>query len=153
MLFENMKEWSLTSRRKVKDYLVSQNLKPYEVDIVSSMLQSLNSAYSRYRFYLEDEKQKKEKEKGNVQLSIVDDEIADLKLKRKLLHETCEIYNKEFVDCAKKAGELNDLVKVKAILSKGNDLKRKAEENERELCSIDSSLKVLLEKRKCISGK
>ena len=46
MLFDNMKELSLTSRRLVKDYLVSQHLKPHQVCIPTEMIQSVRTKFA-----------------------------------------------------------------------------------------------------------
>ena len=80
---ENMKEKSLISRRIVKDYLVSQNLKPHQVEITLEMIKAVRNASSRYRTYLEENKKLEEKEKESNSLFLLNLEIRDVEEKKR----------------------------------------------------------------------
>ena len=68
--------------------------------------------------------------------------------KKKFLRELCDNYNNEFVDCTKIAGQQSDFTKMRMILTKGNDLKRKAEDHEKDIAQIEETLGILFEKKK-----
>ena len=98
-------------------------------------------------------KQKKEKIE-DTQLSLLSSEISTLEDRKKVLQEVCNNnYNTEFIEYTKKAGEQNDFTKMRVYLTKVNDLKRKAEENENEIDKIEETLSTLLVKRKKLGGK
>ena len=73
--------------------------------------------------------------------------------KKNLLNELCNNYNKEFVEYVKKAEEQTDFTKIRVYLTKGNDLKRKAEDNESELSKIEKTLSTLSEKGRKLEEK
>jgi hypothetical protein len=153
MLLPNMKELSLTSRRLVKDYLVSQHLKPHKVFIPTELIQSVRSSHLKYKIYLENKRKEREEKIEDTQLSLLNADISTLKDRKTVLQELWANYNKEFVERTKKAAEQTDFTKMRVYLTKGNDLKRKAEDNEDEISKIGETLSGLLVKRKKLGGK
>lgn len=111
----------MISHGRVKSFLVSQNLTPYDIGISLSMIQSVKSGL-KYEIYIEEQGEKKEKFRESLQLPILNNEIAGIENRRKVLRETCKLSNKKFEDCSKKVGEQADPIKMRLILNKGNDL-------------------------------
>ena len=112
----------MISHGRVKSFLVFQNLTPYDIGISLSMIQSVKSAGLKYEIYIEEQGEKKEKFCESLQLPILNNEIAVIDNRRKVLRETSKLSNKKFEDCSKKVGEQTDPIKMRLILNKGNDL-------------------------------
>ena len=60
----NMKEMSVVSRRRIKDYMITHNFVPSNVRITPELIKSVSLSQNRYTAFLKD--QKKEKAKGTA---------------------------------------------------------------------------------------
>ena len=60
----NMKEMSIVSRRRIRDYVITHNFVPSNVRITPELIKSVSLSQNRYTAFLKD--QKKEKAKGTA---------------------------------------------------------------------------------------
>ena len=67
--------------------------------------------------------------------------------------ETSNLCNKEFVYCTKKTSEQAEAIHMRVIKLKGNDIKWKIEEKEKEPSSLGIAVKTLYEKKNCLGKK
>ena len=95
--------------------MLTNNLKPYSVQITSNLKVAFKSEHQKYQPALEAESSKKEKQ--------VLSDIEDVKSQITLLTKTSVMLQKEFVLCAEEAEKENDI----SLMSKVNVLKRKNE--------------------------
>lgn len=56
----HVSEESIVGKRHVKDYLLSNELKPYTVEVTNELRKSCRQARARYHSYLEEQKLKEE---------------------------------------------------------------------------------------------
>ena len=73
--------------------------------------------------------------------------------KKTVLNELCNNYNKDVVKYIKKVEEQTDFTKMRVYLTKCNDLKQKAEDNESQLSKIEKTLFTLLGKKRNLGRK
>ena len=52
----NMKEMSIVSRRRIKDYMITHNFVPSNVRITPELIKSVNLSHNRYTTFLKDQK-------------------------------------------------------------------------------------------------
>ena len=84
---------------------------------------------------------------------LLDQEILGLGEKKNVLSKVSKTYNEKFVTFNKAAGEQTDMSQMKLLLTKGNDRKRKWEENELKIKKFDDALVTLHKKRKEVNKK
>ena len=87
------------------------------------MIQSVCSSQIKYLIYLEEQKQQKKVE--DAQLCLLNNKVVMIDSKKNVVKESCNNYNKGFVEYMKKAEDQFDFTKMRVYPTKGNDLKRK----------------------------
>ena len=93
---DNISEKSVVSKRHIKDYMYSNELKPYSVEITNELCKSCAQARSRYHQYLEDERKKKEKTSKDTAKEIISMEIEEVEGKISILQRSTDALNKKF---------------------------------------------------------
>ena len=135
---------TIISERIIKDHMLANNLKPYTININSSIMKTFRSARMKYEEYSTSEKEKKsvsEKETHAVQIS---SDIENLCTKRSILKQTIKMLDTDFIQCIKSKEEKDDM----SLVKKGNALKRKSEETNLKLDILLNEIKNLKEKRR-----
>ena len=128
----------------VKDYMLTNNLKPHNVQITSNLKVAFKSARQKYQLTLEAERSKKDKQAVEDQKAIILSEIEDVKSQITLLTKTSAMLVKEFVLCVEQAKKENDI----SLVSKANSLKRKSEEEMEDVAKLEGALSLPKEKKK-----
>ena len=142
LMNQNIEAFTITSRRKVKDHLISNKI---SFKVSSKMLQYAQLARQKCEVYLETNKSEKEQNKKSKQIEIIDQEIKDTESLRQQADETIKLLEQKFVTCCVNRGQKE---KDMSLVSKGTEKKRKSTENQKELGHLEEVLHVLEEKRK-----
>ena len=128
-LQNNITEKSLTSIRMVKDYMVSNKLKPHTLDISGKMLTCMKAASMKYRL---DEK-KEENAKVDTQKKNVQSDIMEMQAKVSALAKQITSWREEAAKLYEKTGETQD----PTFCVSGNVLSSKAKEKEKEMAELE----------------
>ena len=102
-----------------RDYMLPNNLKPQNVQIISNLKVAFTSARQKYQLAY---RSKIEKQAVEDQKAIILSEIEDVKSQITLLTKTSVMLVKEFVLCVEQAEKEIDL----SLVNKANALKRKS---------------------------
>ena len=145
LMNQNIEAFTITSRRKVKDHLISNKTMFHEFKVSFKMLQYAQLARQKCEVYLETNKSEKEQNKKSKQIEIIDQEIKDTESLRQQADETIKLLEQKFVTCCVNRGQKE---KDMSLVSKGTEKKRKSTENQKELGHLEEVLHVLEEKRK-----
>ena len=139
-----MEALTITSRRKVKDHLISNKIVLHEFKVPSTFLQYAQSPWQKYEVYLETSRSEKEQDRKSKQIEVIHQEIKDTETLRQQADKKLLEY--EFVTCVDK-GEIEDDM---LLVSKAMAVKRKSTEKQIELggTNLEEALNVLKEKRK-----
>ena len=121
IITDNISTDYIVGKHLVRDYMLTNNLKPQNGQITSNLKVAFKSACQKYKLALEAERFKKEKQAVEDQKAIILSEIEDVKSQISLLTKTSAMLEKEFVLCLKQAEQENDI----SLVSKVNTLKRK----------------------------
>ena len=129
-----MEALTITSRRKVKDHLISNKIVLHEFKVPSTFLQYAQLAWQKYEVYLETSRSEKEQDRKSKQIEVIHEEIKDTETLRQQADKTIKLLEYEFVTC----------------VSKAMAVKRKSTEKQIELggTNLEEALNVLKEKRK-----
>ena len=144
VLKTNMKPESITARKIIIDHMRSKELKPHTLPIDRKLLRSVKLSRQRYSEYLRNQKKDAKENDANQQLALVASELKNELARKKSLADMCEALDKEFVELVNKAEKRNDM----SLLVKGNALKRKSEEKEKEIAGITAGILILEEKKR-----
>lgn len=135
---------TIISKRIIKDHMLANDLKPFTIEINSSLIKAFRSARMKYEEFLKSKKEMKSANEVETKAHQISSDIEKLKVQCKTLERTVEMLNTEFVDCIKHAEEKNDM----SLVKKGNALKRKSEESKSELEILSKQIEDLKQKRK-----
>ena len=72
--------------------------------------------------------------------------MKDLTQRKQSLVDTCKKLDDEFIQVIREADEKNDM----KLIIKGNALKRKSDEKQNQVVTLEESIKILEEKRRKI---
>lgn len=144
VLKTNMKPESITARKIIIDHMRSKELQPHTLPINRKLLRSVNLSRQRYSEYLRNQKKDAKENEANQQLALVASDLKNELARKKSLVDMCEVLDREFVELVNKAEKKNDM----SLLVKGNALKRKSEEKEREIADITAGILILQEKKR-----
>lgn len=84
------------------------------------------SARLRYRIYLDQQQRKRESATQSLKRKAVEDELEELKKKRKILKEVCDILQKDAENFAENAGKAGFI--MAQLITKSSTLRRKHRE-------------------------
>ena len=119
----NMKEMSIVSQRRIKDYMITCNFVPSNVGITPELIKSASLSHNRYTAFLEDQKKEKAKGAADQQALELEKEIKDCEKKKNDLTQLVELLNGDFVKYSLTAADENDPKKMKEMTVKGHGLK------------------------------
>ena len=88
LLDDNMSNETLVEQRIVHDHILSHNIKPYQIEINSRMMELVKNARKSYFLELKEKELKKLKTSVNVQREKLNEEIEDTNCQIKLLQST-----------------------------------------------------------------
>ena len=129
--------------------MLTNNLKPHNVQITSNLKVAFKSACQKYQLALEAERSKKEKQAVEDKKAIILSEIEDVKSQITLLTKTSVVLEKEFVLCAEQAEKENDILCGEQM----NALKRKSEQKKEDVAKLEGALSLLEEKKKKLNWR
>ena len=110
----NMKEMSVVSRRRIKDYMITHNFVPSNVRITPELIKSVSLFHNnRYTAFLKDQKKEKAKGAADQQALVLEKEIKDYEKKKNDLAQLVESLNGDFVKYSLTAANENDSKKMK----------------------------------------
>lgn len=95
--------------------------------LTKDLLASVASARSQYRLYLEQERQKRERDAQTQKRKAAEDELQELKQQRRVLDEVCAILEND----ANKLAEGKAGSKMAQLITKSNTLRRRHKEKKR----------------------
>ena len=144
-LKDNIKDESVVSKRIVKDHMLSHGLQPYTINITKEMRESCLKASSRYRDHLEEVKKEKEKTAKDSAKEIITLEIEETEKNISNLKSSVDILDANFVAAVKDAEKSDNIL---TAIAEANGLKRKSEEQLKDIKVHEESLKLLREKRR-----
>ena len=144
---DNISEKSVVSKRHIKDYMYSNELKPYSVEITNELRKSCAQARSRYHQYLEDERKKKEKTSKDTAKEIISMEIEEVEGKISILQRSTDALNKKFEAIVMDSTKLPKSDDIYVALNEATALKRKANEQTDDIRKLEETVKVMQEKR------
>ncbi|KAK5894066.1 hypothetical protein CesoFtcFv8_010793 [Champsocephalus esox] len=127
----NLLEESLEAQRLICDQ-VSICGGVLKVPLAKELLASAAFARSWYRFYLDQQQKKRQSATQSLKRRAVEDELEQLKKKRKILKEVCGVLQKDADQLAEQAeGKAGSL--MAQLLTKSNTLRRRHKEKRIEL--------------------
>ena len=144
IITDNISTDCIVGKRLNRDYMLTNNLKPHNVQITSNLKVAFKSACQKYQLALEVERSKKEKRAVEDKKAIILSEIEDVKSQITLLTKTSVVLEKEFVLCAEQAEKENDILYGEQM----NALKRKSEQKKEDVAKLEGALSLLEEKKK-----
>ena len=148
LLKTNMSPETVIAKRLIKGHVLSNDLKPHNIDISKSMIKAFKSAHGKYQMHLEDQQQKrisKEAETKAMHLSI---EIETLKGKVEQMSKGVAMMDTEVFECVKVAQKKHDI----SFVIKGNALKRKSDQTKEDILKLKNQIAELeMRKRKLYS--
>lgn len=109
------------------------------VPLTKELMASVASARSRYRSYLDDEHKKKLSVTQDLKRKAMQDEIEDLKKKRKVLTEVCISLQANADELAEQA-EAKSGTLMAQLITKSNSLRRTQKEKQGELVQTEKLL-------------
>lgn len=110
-----------------------------KVPLTKELMASVASTRSKYRIYLEDERKKKQSATQGLKRKAVQEEIEDLKKKRRVLREVCESLQTDADQLAERAeGKSGSL--MAQLITKSNILRRRHKEKLNELVQTEKLL-------------
>ena len=110
----NMKEMSIVSRRRIKDYMITHNFVPSNVRITPELIKSVSLSHNnRCTAFLKDQKKQKAKGAADQQALVLEKEIKDYEKKKNDLAQLVESLNGDFVKYSLTAANENDPKKMK----------------------------------------
>ena len=135
---------SVKSKRMVKDYLISNGIRPHEVKVTTEMKQSVRSANAKYNAYkAEVEKANKAKEASLATQNIQKD-IADMVAKKECLVKVVQSLKEQAKESFVKAESSQSL----SFVTAGNALNSRADEKEKEIAELADLINVAQQKLK-----
>ncbi|XP_065136295.1 uncharacterized protein [Paramisgurnus dabryanus] len=134
----NMNEDTIVSQRLICDY-VRMCGGVVKVPLTKELLNECASARNRYRIFLEDERKKKEKTKQVNKRKGAEDELEELRKKRRTISTVCETLEKDADGLAEKA-ENSGGTKMTELLTKSNSMRKRCKEKRGELIDLDREI-------------
>ncbi|XP_073321500.1 uncharacterized protein [Pagrus major] len=135
---DNIQEDTVVTRRLVCDYII-QHGGVTQVPLTKDLLVSVAAARTRYRVHLEAEKKKKEAEAKAQKRKGAEDQLQELRMKRRRLQEVSEGLVRDADRLAEEAeGKAGS--KMADLISRSNLLRRGHKEKLAELANIDNEI-------------
>ena len=148
VLKDNMGDLTVVARRFIKNYLRINKVEPYTIQISSELLKSVKSARHRYEIHLEEQKKSAQKEKKNVELVEVENELQTMTSQCSNLEETIATLNSKVFEKMEMAEKKN----MMKFVVESNALKRKSDEKVEQLSSLRRRVEELQAKKKKLNS-
>ena len=97
LLKQNMETLTITSRRKIKDYLLCKEIKLKTYTIPSEMLESVQLQGQKYRVYLQENKSKIKQDEKQKQIALIEEDIGRINERNELLNKTVSLLGGKFI--------------------------------------------------------
>ena len=128
VLQTNIGEISVISKRLVKDYLISKNVLPHQVEVTKEMRTCVSGARQRWQMYLEQNKKDKQTDEAVNAVTVIKADLKDMKEKLQHLKDEIMALRKEANSFFQKASQQRDL----NLCNAGNALSDRASNKEKE---------------------
>ena len=119
-----MEALTITSRRKIKDYLLCNEIKLNTYIIPSKMLESVQLSRQKYEIDLQESKSEIKQDEKQKQIALIEEDIDRINERIELVNKTVSLLDDEFILLVKKAKNDNNM----SVISKTNVRKRKSSE-------------------------
>ena len=145
LLDDNVSSETLVVQTIVDDHMLSHNIKPYQIELNSRMMELVKNSRKTYFLQLKGKGLKKLKTSVNVQWEKLNEEIEDTNSEIKLLESTVEQLKADADKFSFAAEKKTSLVDIKATISKVNAMKRAASEKQEMLEKLQNKKKRIME--------
>ncbi|TKS67776.1 hypothetical protein D9C73_000900 [Collichthys lucidus] len=135
----NLSEEGMTAHRLICDHVRVYGGDVTRVPLTKEMITYCATARTRYRTYLEEERNKKGEDDQRKKRKMMVDELEELKRKRVALEGVCEGLQNEADQMADKA-ENSGGTKMATLITKSNTLRRRAKEKREELVGLKADI-------------
>ena len=119
-----MEALTITSRRKIKDCLLCNEIKLNTYIIPSKMLESVQLSRQKYEIDLQESKSEIKQDEKQKQIALIEEDIDRINERIELVNKTVSLLDDEFILLIKKAKNDNNM----SVISKTNVRKRKSSE-------------------------
>ena len=119
-----MEALTITSRRKIKDSLLCNEIKLNPYIIPSKMLESVQLSRQKYEIDLQESKSEIKQDEKQKQIALIEEDIDRINERIELVNKTVSLLDDEFILLIKKAKNDNNM----SVISKTNVRKRKSSE-------------------------
>ena len=119
-----MEALTITSRRKIKDCLLCNEIKLNTYIIPSKMLESVQLSRQKYEIDLQESKSEIKQDEKQKQIALIEEGIDRINERIELVNKTVSLLDDEFILLIKKAKNDNNM----SVISKTNVRKRKSSE-------------------------
>ena len=144
LLDDNMSSETLFAERIVHDHMLSHNIKPYQIEINSKMMELVKNARKSYFLELKEKGLKNLKINVEVQREKRNEEVEDNNCQIKLPESTVEQLKSDADKFSFAVEKKTSLVDIKATISKANTMKRAASENQKILEKLQNKMKGIM---------
>ncbi|XP_062865180.1 uncharacterized protein LOC134327023 [Trichomycterus rosablanca] len=134
----NMNEDTIVSQRLICDY-VRMCGGVVKVPLTKELLNECATSRNRYRIFLEDERKKKEKAKQMNKRKGAENELEQLRKKRRTILTVCDTLEKEADSLAEKA-ENTAGTKMAELITKSNSMRKRCKDKRGELMDLDHEI-------------
>ena len=124
LLKQNIEALTITSRRKIKDCLLCNEIKLNTYIIPSKMLESVQLSRQKYEIDLQESKSEIKQDEKQKQIALIEEDIDRINERIELVNKTVSLLDDEFILLIKKAKNDNNM----SVISKTNVRKRKSSE-------------------------
>ena len=145
LLYDNMSSETLVAQRIVHDHMLSHNIKPYQIEINSRMMELVKNARKSYFLELKEKGLKNLKTNVEVQREKRNEEVEDNNCQIKLPESTVEQLKGDADKFSFAVEKETSLVDIKVTISKANTMKRAASENQEILEKLQNKMKGIME--------
>lgn len=134
----NVEEDTVVSQRLICDYVrVCGGVT--KVPLTKEMLNHCATARNRYRMHLDDERKKREKTEQMTKTKGAEDELEELRKKRRTIADVCESLAKDADSLAEKA-ENSVGTKMAELITKSNTMRKRSRDKKVELADLDQEI-------------
>ena len=127
---------TVIAKRLIKDHMLSNDLKPHNIDISKSMVKGFKSAHGKYQMHLEDQRQKRISTEAETKAMHLSNEIETLKGKVEQMSKGVAMMDAEFFECVEVAEKKHDI----SFVIKCNALKRKSDQTEEDILKLENQI-------------
>lgn len=107
-----------------------------KVPLTKEMLNYCATAHTRYRAYLDEEKSKRERDEQKLKRKNAEENLDELKIRRKSIQDVCESLQKDADNIAEQAENAAG-TKMATLITKSNTLRKQAKEKREQLLVLN----------------